>query len=152
MFFFFFLQVAERIIHFDGERYGYLRHQQGAQMSPLAPMSISPHSRIAVGSLLFSSLALELTSHPSQEIVTECVCWTLILLYGYMYSRHVAKSSRSFNSSQLGVIAFGITLLCLTCSLQRTISFTVSPNSTFIHTTANFYHQGSTTRTSACND
>ena len=75
---------------------------------------------IAIIALLFSSLSLDQISQPNNEILTECVCWCLILLGGKIYLRLTRVESRPFNASKLNIIAFSVTLLFLASSLQQT--------------------------------
>lgn len=81
---------------------------------------------VALGSVILSSLLLDSISCPAQEVITECICWGLILLGGRAYLSLNSISLQPFKKSGLGIVAFGVTLLCLSCSIEKIVWSTVS--------------------------
>lgn len=95
-------------------------------------MSLSVPGISAVGTLILTSLSLEIARDSRDELLSECVCWLLILFCGkgYIYLRSIP--SRPSNVSEIGIIALGAILLCLTCSSQRMIWSTVRYSKLFL--------------------
>ena len=101
-------------------------------------MSALASSIVAISSLLIvSSLALEYISHPSYEVASECASWVLVLGGVKLYEQLNSSIARTFNSSDLSTIAFGITFTCLTSAVEKRVWYSVSLFATFEHSTRN---------------
>lgn len=82
---------------------------------------------LAVIGFLVSSLCLDQKSLASDEILSECICWCLILLGGKIFLRVKKVEPRPFNASKLNLLAFSTTLLCLVAFLQRASITSLAP-------------------------
>lgn len=88
-------------------------------------MSSLKDNLLVASALIASSVFLQVHNRPGQELITECICWCLILVGGKLFSRFRHISSRPFNATELGIIAFGMIISCLSSSVQKTIWSTV---------------------------
>lgn len=85
-------------------------------------MSSNVFTTIAVVCLLFSSIVLESVLTTSQAVLSEAICWGIILLCSELYRNVSGRSSRKFGTRSSGqdglyVVVFGATLLCLSYSI-----------------------------------
>ncbi len=90
-------------------------------------MSLHTRNILAVGVLISTSLCLEIKTLPRQELFSECVCWSLIFACGQTFFYFRSKPSQSSQTSEIAVIASGVSLLCLTYTFQQMIWSLVSP-------------------------
>lgn len=101
------------------------RIKEGERVDPFMGTSGNA-AAAAVGVAIISTLCLEFVSLPRQEIITEFLCWCLILLCGTAYFAFGWRRAQPINTSELGTIALGATLLCLSSSVQKVNWSTVS--------------------------
>lgn len=111
-------------------------------------MSVSKDNLHVASALIASSVFLQLHSYPRQEVITECICWCLILIGGKYYSRFRRISSGPFNAAELSTIAFGMIISCLSSSVQKTIWSTVRISRPCSVSSSDLMYLGSITRTS----
>ena len=88
---------------------------------------------IATLLVLSSTLYLQTSPSPEQEIITDVLCWGLILVCGVVYFNlfsDVSQSSRprSTNSTDLNTAALCAALLCLSSSV-RVVNWSLVSNS-----------------------
>ena len=66
---------------------------------------------------ILSTLYLRRIALPHEELVTECLCWLLILLSSSLYSFYRQTPTTS-ERRELNIAPLGITIICLASSVK----------------------------------
>jgi hypothetical protein len=75
---------------------------------------------------IIATLSLQTITSPSDELLTECFSWCIILLVVTAYLIYSSASRRPFHPAHLNVVAFGAAMICVSSSINYEAWFAVS--------------------------